>query len=104
MPFTWGPTPLVALGGEFSGVWDLGGSVQRPKDTDPASQSRPSGGPHVSGAPSAALRCSEICMDELRVGRASMGLRSCGMNMDVLRLSAPTASCRPPSSARWAQG
>lgn len=57
------------------------------------------GRPAAVGAPSAALRCSEICMDELRVGRVSAGLRSWGMNMDELRLSAPTPPRRPPPSS-----
>lgn len=106
VPLTWGPAPPASLGGELSGVWGSEGSRQLPPDSRAASPSRPSGGTHASGAPSAALRCSEICTDELRVGRASTALRSCGMNMDVLRLSAPTASCRPPPSSApgWAKG
>lgn len=60
--------------------------------------SGPSGGPQLSVAPSAAFRCREICTEELRVGLASTRARSCGMNMDELRLRAPTPSCRPLSS------
>lgn len=94
----WGFVILVVIGGEFSGVLGFGGF---------ASSFGFSGGTYSSGVSSVVLRCSEICIDELRVGRASTGFRSCGMNMDVFRLSVFTFFCRSSSSffvSFWAKG